>query len=339
MWVLGDRTQAPSGAGYALENRTVMTRVLGQMFNDGKIRRLSSFFRQFQNSLNQLAAPHDSPSVVVLTPGPFNETYFEHAYLASYLSYSLVQGSDLTVRDGQTWLKTIEGLRPVDVILRRVDDSFCDPLELRSYSQLGVAGLLESVRRQKTAVANPLGSGVLENPGLMPFMPNLARYFLGEDLILPTAATWWCGQPQELEHVLQNLPNLVIKRIARTANSKTIFGNLLSQNELEALRDQIRKRPFLYVGQEQVSFSTSPALVNDHSGSTAHHFAQFCRLQPRRIRSHARRLNPQCRRIQQRHRFRAGRWHQPRHMGTHEQTANPYEPLAAIRPAAAHLRA
>ncbi len=264
MWVLGDRTQAPSGAGYALENRTVMTRVLSQMFNDGKIRRLSSFFRQLQNSLNQLVPNNDAAQTVVLTPGPLNETHFEHAYLAAYLGYSLVQGSDLTVRDGQVWLKTIEGLRPVSVILRRVDDSFCDPLELRSYSQLGVTGLLETVRRQKTAVANPLGSGVLENPGLMPFMPNLARHFLGEDLHLPTAATWWCGQPQELEHVLQNLPNLVIKRIARTAQSKTIFGNLLSQQELADLHDRIRQRPYLYVGQEQVSFSTAPALVDDH---------------------------------------------------------------------------
>lgn len=264
MWVLGDRTQAPSGAGYALENRTVMTRVLSQMFNDGKIRRLSSFFRQLQNSINQLIPNNDAAQTVVLTPGPLNETYFEHAYLAAYLGYSLVQGSDLTVRDGQVWLKTIEGLRPVSVILRRVDDSFCDPLELRSYSQLGVPGLLETVRRQKTAVANPLGSGVLENPGLMPFMPNLARHFLSEDLLLPTAATWWCGQPQELDHVLQNLPNLVIKRIARTAQSKTIFGNLLSQQELADLRDRIRQRPYLYVGQEQVSFSTAPSLVDDH---------------------------------------------------------------------------
>lgn len=264
MWVLGDRTQAPSGAGYALENRTVMTRVLSQMFNDGKIRRLSSFFRQLQNSLNQLVPNNDAAQTVVLTPGPFNETYFEHAYLAAYLGYSLVQGSDLTVRDGQVWLKTIEGLRPVSVILRRVDDSFCDPLELHSYSQLGVAGLLETVRRQKTAVANPLGSGILENPGLMPFMPNLAQYFLGEDLRLPTAATWWCGQPQELDHVLQNLPNLVIKRIARTAQSKTIFGNLLSQQEMEDLRVRIQQRPYLYIGQEQVSFSTAPSLVGDH---------------------------------------------------------------------------
>lgn len=264
MWVLGDRTQAPSGAGYALENRMVMSRVLNQLFSDGKIRRLSGFFRQFQSTLNNLAVNGETSQVVVLTPGPYNETYFEHAYLASYLGYSLVQGSDLTVRDGQVWLKTIEGLRPVDVILRRVDDSFCDPLEFRSYSQLGVAGLLETVRRQKTAVANPLGSGILENQGLMPFMPNLAQYFLGEDLILPTAATWWCGQPQELDHVLQNLPNLVIKRIARTAKSKTVFGNLLSEQELADLRDEIRKRPSFYIGQEQVSFSTVPSFVDNH---------------------------------------------------------------------------
>ena len=198
----------------------------------------------------------------MLTPGPYNETYFEHAYLASYMGFALVQGNDLTIRDSQLFLKTMAGLRPVDVLLRRVDDLFCDPLELLNYSQLGVAGLVEAVRRRNVAMANPLGSGILENPGLMPFLPGLAQHFLGEELLLPAAATWWCGQPQELAYVLEHLPELVIRRIARSARSSTIFGHKLSQAELNELRDRILSQPHFYVGQEQVGFSTVPSLVD-----------------------------------------------------------------------------
>jgi len=263
MWVLADRTQAPSGAGYALENRTVMARVLRGMFRDGQIYRLSNFFKELRSALADLIPERkSSPRIVVLTPGPHNETYFEHAYLASYLGYSLVQGEDLTVREGHVWLKSLEGLQQVDVILRRVDDSFCDPLELREDSRLGVAGLLEVARRQNVAIANPLGSGVLENPGLMPFLPGLAKHFLNEDLILPSAASWWCGQPKELEYVLQNIDKLLIKRIFRQAQIRSIFGPQLSKKALQTLRDQIKAQPQFYVGQELVSFSTTPSLIN-----------------------------------------------------------------------------
>jgi uncharacterized circularly permuted ATP-grasp superfamily protein/uncharacterized alpha-E superfamily protein len=262
MWVLSDRTQAPSGAGYALENRVVTARVLRSMFKDGQICRLSNFFRELQAALTNLAPPKESPRIVVLTPGPHNETYFEHAYLASYLGYSLAQGDDLTVRDGMVALKSLGGLQRVDVIVRRVDDLFCDPLELRIDSRLGVAGLLEASRRQSVAIANPLGSSVLENPGLMPFMAGLAKYFLGEDLILPSAATWWCGQQIERDYVLHNIENLIIKKIFRQTHSRTVLGTQLSRAEREALREEIKRHPYLYVGQEQVSFSTSPSLVN-----------------------------------------------------------------------------
>lgn len=265
MWVLGDRTQAPSGAGYALENRTVMNRVLSGLFKENKISRLSHFFQELQAALADLATGRTpSPRVVVLTPGPYNETYFEHTYLASYLGYPLVQGDDLTVRDGGVALKSLDGLQPVDVILRRVDDLFCDPLELREDSQLGVAGLLEATRRRNVAIANPLGSSVLENPGLMPFLPGLARTLLGEDLILPSAATWWCGQPKECEYVLSHLDELVIKRLTRLPYTRTLFGVQLSRKEKETLISQIKAQPHSYVGQEQVSFSTTPSLVNSH---------------------------------------------------------------------------
>ncbi|HRW10104.1 MAG TPA: circularly permuted type 2 ATP-grasp protein, partial [Caldilineaceae bacterium] len=253
------------GAGYALENRTVMARLLRNAFRDGKIQRLANFFRTLQNTLAERSFQHkDAPRTVVLTPGPYNETYFEHAYLAAYLGYALVQGDDLTVVNGGVALKALSGLQPVDVILRRVDDTFCDPLELREDSWLGVAGLVEAARRQAVAIVNPLGSGILENPGMIPFMPGLARYFLGEDLLLPSAATWWCGQPNELDHVLNHLDTLVIRRIARQGQSSTLFGERLSKSERAALRARIQAEPHQYVGQEQVSFSTAPAFVNHH---------------------------------------------------------------------------
>jgi len=265
MLVLDDRSQAPSGAGYALENRTVMTRVLPDIFRETQVHRLSGFFKALRKGLADIA-PHnkEDPRIVILTPGSLNETYFEHAYLSSYLGFSLVQGDDLTVRDGRVWLKSLDGLQPVDVILRRVDDSFCDPLELRSASRLGVAGLLEAVRRNNVAIANPLGSSVLENPGLLAFLPRLARYFLNQELILPSVATWWCGQRRERDFVLQNLDRLIIKPINRSSGNYVLFGGQLSAKEKDLLRAAIIAKPHCYVGQEHVSFSTVPSFIDHH---------------------------------------------------------------------------
>jgi uncharacterized circularly permuted ATP-grasp superfamily protein/uncharacterized alpha-E superfamily protein len=265
MWVLDDRTQAPSGSGYALENRTVMARVLPDIFRETQVHRLSSFFKALRKGLAEIA-PHnkEDPRIIILTPGPLNETYFEHAYLAAYLGFTLVQGGDLTVRDGHVWLKSLAGLQPVDVILRRVDDSFCDPLELRSGSQLGVAGLLEVVRRGNVAIANPLGSSILENPGLLAFLPRLSRYLLNQELKLSSVATWWCGQRRERDFVLQNLDSLVIKPINRGVGHHAVFGGLLGSKEKEHLRSQIIAKPHLFIGQEQVSFSTLPAFIGHH---------------------------------------------------------------------------
>lgn len=261
MWVLGDRTQAPSGAGYALENRSAMSRVFPNIFRDTRVERLDGFFQSLRQGLQQIAPQNfDTPSVVILTPGPLNETFFEHAYLASHLGYPLVQGDDLTVRDGYVWLKSLSGLQRVDVILRRVDDDFCDPLELRDDSRLGVPGLLEVARRNNVAIANPLGISVLESPGLLPFLANISRYFFGKKLSLPSAATWWCGQAKEMNYVLQNLDKLIIKHIARGTMTSAI-GNRLSKQELVKWRDRIRANPALFVGQEHESFSTAPTLI------------------------------------------------------------------------------
>ena len=220
LWVVNDRTEAPSGMGYALENRSTTSRILPDIYGAMNVKRLSGFF----NDLNQMlldASPvkKENPHIVILTPGSHNETYFEHAYLSSFLGYPLVQGNDLVVRDGFLWMKSLQGLKKIDVVWRRVDDLFADPLELREDSHLGVAGLLDVVRRKNVSIVNPVGSAVMENPGLIPFMPSVAKYFLDEELILPQIASWWCGQEKEKNYVLNNLSQLVIKRIDRRANA------------------------------------------------------------------------------------------------------------------------
>ncbi|MBK5271943.1 MAG: circularly permuted type 2 ATP-grasp protein, partial [Bacteroidia bacterium] len=183
VWIISDRTQAPSGSGYALENRFAMSSVLPELFSNLNAKRLSPYFDSLQMALTKLA-PHNTnnPRVVILTPGPDNETYFEHSYLAAYLGITLVQGNDLMVKDNYVWLKTIDGLEKVDVILRRLDDVYCDPLELKSDSLLGVPGLVQAVRKGNIAIANPLGSSIVENAGLVPFLPAVAKHFFGTDL-------------------------------------------------------------------------------------------------------------------------------------------------------------
>ena len=204
--MLADRTQTPSGAGYALENRIVISRSLPNVFHDCRVQRLASYFRTLRDTLLSLAPRgRENPRVVLLTPGPHNETYFEHAYLARYLGFALVEGADLTVRDRHVYVKTLRGLERVDVILRRLDDAFCDPLSLRSESSLGVAGLVQAVRAGNVTVANALGSGLVETPAMLSFLPRLCRELLGEDLLLPSVPTWWCGDPEARSYVLDHL--------------------------------------------------------------------------------------------------------------------------------------
>jgi uncharacterized circularly permuted ATP-grasp superfamily protein/uncharacterized alpha-E superfamily protein len=263
IWVINDRTQAPSGAGYALENRHAMAKILPELFNGLKVRRLSTYFNTLTQALNEIAPGQKSqPRIVILTPGPGNETYFEHAYLASHLGFTLVQGDDLMVRDKQVWLKTIGGLEKVDVILRRVDGIYCDPLELKEDSQLGVPGLLQAIRSGNVSIANPIGSSILESPGLMPFLQNISRRLLGADLIIPNIATWWCGQPKEMDYVIANLQSLIIKKIHRNAaGSTSVDGASLSVREVKELKLRIKATPYLYVGQEKIQFSSSPSLA------------------------------------------------------------------------------
>jgi len=263
-WALADRTQAPSGSGYALENRIVLSRILPDEFRDCQVQRLASFFRNERDLLRLLAPGRsDNPNVVLLTPGPHNETYFEHAYLARYLGFTLVEGGDLTVRDRRVFLKTLEGLQSVDVIFRRVDDTFCDPLELRSDSFLGVPGLVEAARAGNVTIANALGSGLIESPAFLAFLPSLCRRLLGEELTLPSVATWWCGQAKEQQYVVENFERMIIKPAFAANTRKPVFGGALSAKERTELIAVIGARPLDFVGQEQVALSTAPVWLSN----------------------------------------------------------------------------
>ncbi len=262
--VLSDRTQAPSGAGYSLENRIVISGILPTVYRQANVQRLAPYFISLRRTLTSLARSSvENPRVVLLTPGPYNETYFEHAYLARYLGYTLVQGNDLTVRDGRVYLKTLGELQRVDVILRRIDDDFCDPLELYANSFLGVPGLVEAVRQGNVAVANALGSGALQAPAFLSFLPALCRRFLGEELTMPSVQTWWCGERESLRYVLSNLSRLVIKPAFPTFKSDPIFGQSLTRDQLTELAGRLSAHPVNFVAQEHVVSRTAPVLLND----------------------------------------------------------------------------
>ena len=257
--VYGDRSQSPSGAGYTLENRIILARALPMLYRDAPLRRLAAFLETERVTLAKLARHHpENPHVVLLTPGPNSPVYFEHAYLANYLSLSLVEGEDLVVRDGRVWLKTLGGLQPVDVILRRVMDAFCDPLELRGDSLLGVPGLLQAVRGGHVALANAIGSGLVENPALAAFLPLLCRQLLGEDLKLPSLPTWWCGHPADRDYVLAHLDELVVRSIL--PGSPYWEGGQLDAATRCQVSERIQAAPHLFVAQAPAPLSTAPVL-------------------------------------------------------------------------------
>src|SRR5271168_3907100 len=257
-WALADRTQTPSGPGYALENRHIVSRVFPELLNDVGVRSLGAFFVALRENLLSAAPEDETPLAVILTPGAFNETYFEHAYLARQLGLPLVEGHDLTVRGDTLYLKTLGGLRRVHAILRRLDDDFCDPVELRADSALGVPGLIGVVRAGRVVLANGLGSGVLESAAWMGFMPAAAERLLGEKLRLPSVATWWCGEPPALKYVVENIERLVIKPTYPNQNFQAVFGRDLKAEERVKLIARLNARPHAYVAQERLAFSQAP---------------------------------------------------------------------------------
>jgi uncharacterized circularly permuted ATP-grasp superfamily protein/uncharacterized alpha-E superfamily protein len=258
-WLLADRTQAPSGAGYALENREIVEQVLPEAIRELGVQRVGGVFSELREQLLSHGDEGENPLAVILTPGPFNETYFEHAYLSRQLGLPLAEGTDLTVRDDTVYLKTLAGLKRVHTILRRLDDDFCDPLELRSDSALGIPGLIGAVRANRVVVANALGTGVLESAAWLGFLPRIAERLLGEKLSLPSVATWWCGEQPALEYVLANLDRLVIKPTYPNQRFEPVFGRSLAGEARTRLVERLRARPYAYVAQEYLSLSQTPA--------------------------------------------------------------------------------
>jgi uncharacterized circularly permuted ATP-grasp superfamily protein/uncharacterized alpha-E superfamily protein len=262
--VLADRTQGPFGMGHTLENRTALAKVMPDFFRTCKVQRLSAFFRLLRDELRGYAPRSmEQPRIIIYAADRQHAAFFEQTYLGAYLNYPVVQGDDLTMRGGRVWLKTLYGLEQVDVILRMTDDRGCDPLELDPTSPNGLAGLLEAARRNQVTVANPPGTGVLENPGLMTFLPAAARYLLNQELQMPSVPTWWCGRKADRRYVLENLPQLIIKPISNLAGEKGVSGAQLTANERREWQARIAAHPHRYVGQAPQMLATAPALVEN----------------------------------------------------------------------------
>jgi len=258
--VLGDRTQAPAGVGLALETRIVTSRILPNLIRASHVHRLASFFEHLRGAVVDLA-PHQRlrPRIAVLASGISDPHYFDHAYLASYLGFPLLQAGDLTVREGRVWLRTIGGLKLLDVVLRRTGDQDSDALPVPD-GETGVPGLGEAALRGEVALANGLGVSILEHPGLMPYLPQLARQVLGEDLKLPSVETWWCGTAPGRQHVLANLESMVIKPLDRSGQA--LWGGALSAEARDTLRRQIEADPETFVGQPAALEGTAATLVD-----------------------------------------------------------------------------
>jgi uncharacterized circularly permuted ATP-grasp superfamily protein/uncharacterized alpha-E superfamily protein len=258
--VVGTRAQAPSGAGYALENRLTISRLFPEAFREQRVQVLAQFFRGLQDNLLGGAPVEagEAPHIALLTPGPYSETYFEHAYLARYLGFALVEGGDLAVRDNRVYLKTVTGLQRVHAILRRLDDTFCDPLELRADSALGVPGLLGAWRAGHVLVANAFGTGILESPALTSFLPAVCPALLGETLALPSVPTWWCGEAAALAEAGPRIAQMVVKPAFPDARAEPVFGAELDEAGRARWSGRVRAAPERYVLQEYLPLSHGP---------------------------------------------------------------------------------
>ncbi|MBL8851328.1 MAG: circularly permuted type 2 ATP-grasp protein [Planctomycetaceae bacterium] len=271
-WVTGERTRAPFGLGYVLESRIVTARMLPAAFRQCRVQRLAPFYIQLQETLRELATRFkDNPRIALWTRGPSSRSYFEDAYLARYLGYTLAEGGDLAVRENRVMLKTLGGLLPVEVLFRRLDDEDCDPVELNPASMSGVPGLLEVVRTGNVSLLNPLGSRLVESPIWLAFMPKIAKALLGDELRIPSVGTWWCGQPEQFQHVLKHLDQLLIRPAFRTGESPPVYPASLSAAERAELIARLRATPDKYVAQETVVRSTAP--VWSASGPQPWHLA------------------------------------------------------------------
>lgn len=272
-FVLGDRTQAPSGAGFALENRMATGRIFPERFPRAHIHKLAGFFSAFRDAMEDLAsASFKHPHVAgIMTPGPSNDTYYEHTYIARYLGMMLLEGEDIVVENGEAMVRTIEGLRPLGMLWRRIDASFADPLEFNARSQIGTPGLMEAVRMGHLAMANALGSGVLEMRAMMAFLPRISKVLMSEQLKLPNIATWWCGGGTERAYVRDNAQNMLISPahavdLPFDLGATTALGGEFRGTAMGSIAEWLDREGDKLVGQEAVTLSTTPAWEDNSEG-------------------------------------------------------------------------
>jgi uncharacterized circularly permuted ATP-grasp superfamily protein len=264
-YVLEDNLRCPSGVSYVLENREVMKRTFPQVFEGLRIRAVEDYPERLLRTL-QFIAPQstDDPTVVVLSPGIFNSAYFEHSFLAQQMGVELVEGRDLVVLDNFVYMRTTSGIQRVDVIYRRIDDTFLDPEAFREDSMLGVPGLMRAYRAGHVALANAPGTGIADDKAVYAYVPEIIKYYLGEDIILPNVPTFVCGDPKQCEHVLKNLDQLVVKPTNESGGYGLMIGPKSSTAEHQACADRIRKNPREYIAQPMISLSRVPSLIGDH---------------------------------------------------------------------------
>jgi uncharacterized circularly permuted ATP-grasp superfamily protein len=263
-YVLEDNLRCPSGVSYVLENREVMKRTFPKVFDGLSILPVEDYPEQLLKMLQYIAPPTvDDPNVVVLTPGIYNSAYFEHCFLAQQMGVELVQGSDLVVSDGYVFMRTTHGFERVDVIYRRIDDDFLDPHTFRADSTLGVPGLIDVYRAGRVAIANAPGTGIADDKAVYAYVPQMIKYYLGEDMILENVPTYVCGDPAQCEHVLVNIDKLVIKPTNESGGYGILLGPQASSAEHQKYRDLIRANPRNYVAQPMLSLSRVPTVVQD----------------------------------------------------------------------------
>ena len=334
-WALSDRAQAPSGCGYALENRLVVSQAFPDLYAQLNVERLAPFFRSLSAGLKS-SGQRAEPRISILTPGPLSLTYFEQAYLARYLGFLLVEGEDLVMRDGRVFVRTIAGLKQCDVIWRHIDADWCDPLELNASSRIGVPGLLEAIRNGGVAVENMPGAGLVESRALLAFLPVLARRLLDQDLLIPNIATWWCGQPQERERVLDEFDKISIAAAfgddlpGVNGQSSVVATEMPAERARAAARCDRRARNRL-CWTRYCSAVHDAALDARKTRAAAVRFARLLRRDDGRLARHARRILPNFR-SRRRARCRDGGWRRIcRRLGARRQSCRGLKPASLSR--------
>jgi uncharacterized circularly permuted ATP-grasp superfamily protein len=265
LYVLEDNLRCPSGVSYVLENRQVLKRTFPQVFEASRVRPVDDYPSRLLETLQYLAPESvQTPTVVVLTPGIYNSAYFEHAFLAQQMGVELVEGRDLVVADGGVMMRTTKGFQRVDVIYRRLDDTFLDPQTFRPDSLLGVPGLMEVYRAGRVALANAPGTGVADDKVIYAYVPQIIKYYLGEDIILPNVPTYMCWDDTQRQHVLTNLDKLVVKAANESGGYGMLVGPHASARERATFAERIQAQPRNYIAQPTLALSRAPVLVDDH---------------------------------------------------------------------------